>query len=63
MTLKPTLQWMMIPIFQDSTTAKPETIITIPVPTNKDNEHPTHALAIEDMVVSSLLDLWRNHYI
>jgi hypothetical protein len=32
-------------------TANPETIITMPVPTNKDHEHPTHALAIEDMVV------------
>jgi hypothetical protein len=32
-------------------TANPETIITIHIPTNKDNEHPTNALAIEDTVV------------
>jgi hypothetical protein len=31
-------------------TANPETIITMPVPTNKDNEHPTHVLAIEKKV-------------
>jgi hypothetical protein len=32
-------------------TANPETIIAMPVPTNKDSEHFTHALSIEDTVV------------
>jgi hypothetical protein len=32
-------------------TANPETITTMPVPTNKDNEHFTHASSTEDTVV------------
>jgi hypothetical protein len=32
-------------------TANPENIITMPVPSNKDNEHPPHALAINNSMV------------
>jgi hypothetical protein len=34
-----------------STTAKPETITTIPFPANKDMEYPSHELAMKDTMV------------
>jgi hypothetical protein len=50
MTLKPML-WMMKPIFQVQLPPKPETIITMPFPANKDIEYSPHELAMKDTMV------------